>query len=266
LEAATQYALLCVSATSDLYRLVSMWCAGHEWGKASRVVHAFLVARRLLFHEKSRDQITLCRREFTQARQARGPIQDWTGSPHLNAHEAAVNILLTLYSFIQGVAHLIGEEIESRLDEAARGIKPILRPFPPKEVPWLHQQFERRRDAIRASVLQSFRNLDTRSLAIEVEWEAIRANEARPVAQHRTEQTSPVARAIALMLDRQKQTGKLMKIRELKALMPGVSIATLYRDAQFKATRRAIKDSLRANIPHGHKDAEGSIDAYDEDA
>jgi hypothetical protein len=79
------------------------------------------------------------------------------------------------------------------------------------------------------------------------------------------EQISPIARAIALLHDHAQRFRKLMKNAELKALMPDTSIATLYRDPQFKAARKAIKDSLRADIPRGRKDAQGNIDAFDED-
>jgi hypothetical protein len=78
------------------------------------------------------------------------------------------------------------------------------------------------------------------------------------------EQMRPSARAIALLYDHALRFGKVMKNSELKAVLPDLSLATLYRDPSFKAARKGIKDSLRAKIPHGHKDAHGNIEAYAE--
>jgi hypothetical protein len=162
-----------------------MWRADEEWGTAPHVVHCFLIAHRLLFQDENREQINLCRREFTRARQARepfreflghvarGPFLDFPDRPVVNAHEAAPEMLGTLYRAVCGAANLTDLESGKRLDKISIHFSPlVIVSSLPIEVPWLNTLFESRRDAICDSVFQSFPNLDTDSVAIELEWEA----------------------------------------------------------------------------------------------
>jgi hypothetical protein len=78
------------------------------------------------------------------------------------------------------------------------------------------------------------------------------------------EQTSPVARAIALMLDYDRR-GRRITVEEI-ARVVGLSRAALYRDPQFRAARAALKARRRSHgPPRGHKDVQGNVDAWDEE-
>ena len=77
------------------------------------------------------------------------------------------------------------------------------------------------------------------------------------------EQTDPVSRAIALLLAADKE-GKPINITDLQEIV-GCSRSTLYRDPLFKATRKAMKEKKRANIPKGSKTKEGIEAGYDPD-
>jgi hypothetical protein len=153
-----------------------MWLAGHDWGKVSCVVHSFLVAHGVLFDDDAREAIALCRRELTHARGARGPIRGFDRRLVLNAHEASQNTLNALYSVVRGAACLpVDDTTDTRLAKAAKGIRPLMWPFQPKRVTWLQHCFVSRRDDICRFVLRSFPQLDTHSLAVEIEWEAMQA-------------------------------------------------------------------------------------------
>jgi hypothetical protein len=81
-------------------------------------------------------------------------------------------------------------------------------------------------------------------------------------AGDQAEQTTPVTRAIALLLAADKE-GKRIKIMDLPAIV-GCSRPTLYRDPHFKATVKALKEKNRMNIPKGSKTKEGKMEAgYD---
>jgi hypothetical protein len=78
------------------------------------------------------------------------------------------------------------------------------------------------------------------------------------------EQLSPLARAIAIMSDVREKQGRLITVRELLSMMPGVSRATLYRPkGRFAAARAAIRKTLRMAVPSGHVTEGGGIDAED---
>jgi hypothetical protein len=77
------------------------------------------------------------------------------------------------------------------------------------------------------------------------------------------EQISPVARAIGIMYDHQKRTGKLISVPKLLELMPDTSKSTLYRDPAFKSTRTAIKKLLIGAVPKGHVTQGGGVEAED---
>jgi hypothetical protein len=79
------------------------------------------------------------------------------------------------------------------------------------------------------------------------------------------EQTSPIARAIALMTEHQRNSRKLLTVREILKAIPDATKSTLYRSPLFRAARKAIKQSLRAHIPKGYKSADGNMDAFSED-
>ncbi len=82
-------------------------------------------------------------------------------------------MLNALYCVVLGAVGLTDEESERRIGSVAMHASPlIVISLLPIDVPWLNDQFESRRDAIWGSVFQSFPKLDTRSLAIELEWEA----------------------------------------------------------------------------------------------
>jgi hypothetical protein len=78
------------------------------------------------------------------------------------------------------------------------------------------------------------------------------------------EQTSPVARAIALMWDHHQRHKKLMPVAGLLKLIPDTSKASLYRDPGFRAARAAIKSALRGNLPSGYRGDDGRVEAEDE--
>jgi hypothetical protein len=78
------------------------------------------------------------------------------------------------------------------------------------------------------------------------------------------EQTSPVARAIALMWDHHRRHNKLMPVTGLLKLITDTSKASLYRDPGFRAARAAIKKALRGNLPGGFLGKDGRVEAEDE--
>ena len=78
------------------------------------------------------------------------------------------------------------------------------------------------------------------------------------------EQSDPIARAIAFMLQCQRK-GKTPTMKELEAVS-GVDRSTLYRDPLFREARKATKANRQGSPPpKGHKTAEGNMEAYDED-
>jgi hypothetical protein len=86
------------------------------------------------------------------------------------------------------------------------------------------------------------------------------AGEVRP-----PEQMSPMAMAIAFMSLQAKRSRKLPTIPEVEQAVPNAKKSTLYRDPAFKAARRAIKVSLLSEIPKGHKTAQGTVEANDDE-
>jgi hypothetical protein len=76
------------------------------------------------------------------------------------------------------------------------------------------------------------------------------------------DQLRPTAKAIAFMLDRVKQTGKLPQIKDILQAIPDARKATLYRDPDFRAARKALKEQA-LDIRHGHKTSEGDLEAED---
>jgi hypothetical protein len=78
------------------------------------------------------------------------------------------------------------------------------------------------------------------------------------------EQTSPVARAIALMLQYDREGQRIPPVKTL-AQMAGTSKPTLYRDPQFRATRQALKAKRRGFPPKGYKTPDGDIETYGDD-
>jgi len=74
------------------------------------------------------------------------------------------------------------------------------------------------------------------------------------------EQTTPCARAIALMFDAQRAGRPIPKVNEL-ARMVGCHRTTLSRDRQFKAARKVAMSPL--TIPHGTRTKSGDIEAED---
>jgi hypothetical protein len=72
------------------------------------------------------------------------------------------------------------------------------------------------------------------------------------------EQIDPVSKAIALLLDGQKQ-GRKMRVPDLAGAV-GVDKSTLYRNPLFKAAWLAYRTGSKP--PKGHKDSEGNLDAY----
>jgi hypothetical protein len=79
------------------------------------------------------------------------------------------------------------------------------------------------------------------------------------------EQVSPTFRAITMMQQHAKRTGKLLTMRELRLMVPDAKRSTLYDDPVFKASRNAIRETLASPLPKGHKTKEGKIEAYSED-
>ena len=75
------------------------------------------------------------------------------------------------------------------------------------------------------------------------------------------EQTSPLARAIALLVDAQRK-GKSYSVRDL-ASMVGCGKDKLYRDPGFRTAWKAF--TAGPGIPKGSKDAEGIVEAVHEE-
>lgn len=73
------------------------------------------------------------------------------------------------------------------------------------------------------------------------------------------EQTSPAARAIALMLEAQRDGRPVPPVKDL-ARMVGCDRSTLFRDPQFKAVRKALTEGP-LSIPRGQRMDSGEIDA-----
>jgi hypothetical protein len=86
---------------------------------------------------------------------------------------------------------------------------------------------------------------------------------AKAVAAEDVEQTTPVTRAIALLLAADRDD-RPWNVSELASAV-GVHKSTLYRDPHFNALVKALRAKGGAAPPHGQKDAEGNIDAWDED-
>lgn len=80
-----------------------------------------------------------------------------------------------------------------------------------------------------------------------------------PATSKSSEQTSPVARAIALLLDAERNHRNIT-VKDL-ALAVGTNRTALYRDLLFKAALTAFKENRRTIVPRGHKDGEGNMDA-----
>ncbi len=98
--------------------------------------------------------------------------------------------------------------------------------------------------------------------------QAIRVAEkqfAQQVPPKLAEQTDPVARAIALMIHADKE-GTIMEVSDL-VLIVGCGRSTLYRDPRFTATRKALKQKRRSEIPSGTRSKKGVVEAtgYDPD-
>jgi hypothetical protein len=87
--------------------------------------------------------------------------------------------------------------------------------------------------------------------------------EVRP-ADRPPEQMDPLAMAIAFMYQQGKRTGKLPTIPEVLQAVPKARRSTLYGNPAFKAARKAIKQSLCAEIPKGHRTQDGRVEASDE--
>lgn len=68
---------------------------------------------------------------------------------------------------------------------------------------------------------------------------------AKPAQIGPPEQISPAARAIAIMMDRHKATGKIPKVKELALAVGITNRGTLYRDPQFNAARKALRTASR---------------------
>jgi hypothetical protein len=81
--------------------------------------------------------------------------------------------------------------------------------------------------------------------------------EASPLSP---EQMDPAANAIALMIKWDKE-GRRYTVLQL-AKVVGVSKATLHRDPQFRAARRALRAAYKP--PKGSKDSNGNLEAYDD--
>jgi hypothetical protein len=77
------------------------------------------------------------------------------------------------------------------------------------------------------------------------------------------EQISPIGRALTLMYEHHKRTGKLLTVDELLELIPDTSRSALYADPQFTIARKAIKSQLGISIPKGFKEADGNLEARD---
>jgi hypothetical protein len=97
---------------------------------------------------------------------------------------------------------------------------------------------------------------------------AVAADAAQPPAPPpqtpSIEQTSPVARAIVLLLESDR-CGQQITVDQIIAIV-GCSRATLYRDPQFRATRKALKEKRQGTPPpRGHKDASGKLEAEEEE-
>lgn len=77
------------------------------------------------------------------------------------------------------------------------------------------------------------------------------------------EQTTPVTQATALLLAADKD-GRPWTVQQLAETV-GVHKSTLYRDPRFNALVKALRNKSGAALPHGQKDAEGNLDAWDDD-
>lgn len=172
LESVNKFAFQCIGATSDLYGFIAQWSPAHNRLRTAFVVHSFLDAHRLLYQHECRAHVKTYRRELTAARHARGPIQDWSGRLHVNAHEAAYETLCQIYGVVIGSAELRQDGMKANLDDACRQkfttINGLVTSIPSEEVPWLQAQFKDHRDSIRRAVLKGPKPND---LGAEVEWE-----------------------------------------------------------------------------------------------
>jgi hypothetical protein len=79
------------------------------------------------------------------------------------------------------------------------------------------------------------------------------------------EQMSVLGRVLVFMWDRKKQLNKLATLKEIVDAIPEAKRSTLYANPEFRSTRKAIKISLRANIPAGHRTDTGGLEAVAED-
>jgi len=77
------------------------------------------------------------------------------------------------------------------------------------------------------------------------------------------EQTTPAARAIALLLSA-ASNGRPWTVKEIAATV-GVPRTRLYRDRHFKALVQALRAKTGTPPPQGQKDAAGNLDAWEED-
>jgi hypothetical protein len=78
------------------------------------------------------------------------------------------------------------------------------------------------------------------------------------------EQIKAAARAIAVQLDFDGR-GQRISVNKIAKIV-GSSRSTLYRDPQFRAARKALKENrLGQKPPQGYKDAYGNMDALDEE-
>jgi hypothetical protein len=94
--------------------------------------------------------------------------------------------------------------------------------------------------------------------------QALLAMPADGLASVSAEQTNPVARAIALMLEHDR-LGRPFQVQDI-ARAVGCNKSTLYRDQQFNTALKALRLKQKGSKPpSGRKDSQGNVDAWDED-
>jgi hypothetical protein len=106
---------------------------------------------------------------------------------------------------------------------------------------------------------------DAAKMLLRTEDSAGEESEQKP-----NEQVSIEGRAIALIYDHHKATGKLLSWPALKVLLgpSSVSVSTLKRRKSIQGSRTAVRELIeaqRARIPKGYKSADGTLDAYEEE-
>jgi len=178
--------------------------------------------------------------------------------------------LAHLLAEVNGLCQAIGFGVLPRLEEAGLAIySPSLHgTFLTKKLHSVAQQdayWQKLEElAAQAKSYQSATQDSAAKATPAVDLASKNVGPAGETARVSVEQTSPAARAIALMLDFDHR-GRRVTVKKIVSILK-CSRSTLYRDPQFQATRKALKARRQGPTPpHGYKEEQGTVEArYEE--